>query len=260
MRELAKVLCVVILLFGAPLAAIAWFDDKSDFPKPVILFLKFGCPILCALAIGLFLKMHFRADEVPDYLGPRVGTYFNRDGFCFAILPVVANGVCVFEVYFQNQYENRSVGRCALRPARGFFLGRAKMESIIVEVDCEPAAFGIARVAIPLPAELQGRRQSFEVGASVQYPEGKGRRLRFGDGVTLRANSKFGNAFGVGLTVAGALTGQIVYTRPASVTLDLPKCVAEDVTDRVRPAPVDTLWSLGAPPLSEAGSRTKHST
>jgi hypothetical protein len=251
MRELTKVLCVVILLFGAPLAAVAWFDDRLDFPRPVIHFLKYGCPILCVLAVGIFLKIHFRADEVRDYLGPRIGTYFNRDGFCFGILPAVADGICVFEVYFQNQYENRCVGRVALRPARGFFLSRAKMESIIAEVDCEPAAFGVARVAVPLPAALQGCRQSFEIGASVEYPEGKGRRLRFGDGVVLRANSKFGNAFAAGLTVAGALTGQIVYTSPATVAIDLPNGVAEDVADRARLTPVDTIWKLGDPPLSE---------
>jgi hypothetical protein len=252
MRELTKILCVVILLFGAPLAAVAWFDDRLDFPRPVIHFLKYACPVLCVLAVGIFLKIHFRPDEVPDYLGPRVGTYFNRDGFCFGILPAVADGICVFEVYFQNQHENRCVGRVALRPARGFFLGRAQMDSIAVEIDCEPAAFGVARLAVPLPATLQGRRQSFEVGASVEYPEGKGRRLRFGDGVTLRANSNFGNAFATGLMVAGALTGRIVYTSPATAAIDLPKGVAKDISDRVRPASVDTLWKLGDPPLSEA--------
>ena len=251
MRESAKVLCVVVLLFGAPLAAIAWFDGKIDFMQPAILFWKYGLPLLCLAAIGVFLKIHFRADEAPDYLSPR-GRFFNRGGFCFNVLPDVVDGVCVFVVFFQNQYENRSVGRVALRPARGFFLGRAKMESILVEIDCKPAAFGIARVAVPLPAALQGRRQSFEVGASVEYPEGKGRQLRFRDGVTLRSNSKFGNAFATGLTVAGALTGQIVYQRPATVTIDLPKGVAEDIADQDKPAPNDTLWKLGDPPLPEA--------
>lgn len=252
MREFIKVLCVVILLFGAPAAAIVWADDRLDWPQPVQYFAKYACPVLCVLAIGVFLKIHFRADEVPDYLGPRVGSYFNRDSFCFGIHPTVADGICVFEVFFQNQYERRCVGRIALRPARGFFLGRAKMDSVIAEIDCEPAAYGIARVAVSLPAGLQGRRQSFEVGASVEYPEGKGRRLRFGDGVTLRANSNFGNAFAVGLTVAGALTGQIVYTSPATVTIDLPNGVAEDVRDSVRPEAVDTLWKLGDPLLSAA--------
>jgi hypothetical protein len=250
-REFIKVLCVVVLLFGAPLAALAWFDDRLDFPQPVIHFMKYACPVLCILAVGIFLKIHFRADEIPDYLGPRVGTYFNRDGFCFGILPIVVDGVCVFEVYFQNQYEKRCVGRVALRPARGFFLGRAKMDSIIVEVDCEPAAFGVARVPVPLSATLQGRRQSFEAGASVEFPEGKGRQLRFGNGVALRANSKFGNAFATGMTVAGALTGRIVYASPATVPITLPKGVAEDVSACEETTRIETLWKLGDPPRSE---------
>lgn len=251
MRELIKVFCVVVLLFGAPAAAVAWVDDDLDWPRPVFYFFRYASPVLCVLAVSTFLKIHFRADEVPDYLGPRVGSYFNRDGFCFGILPAVVDGICVFEVYFQNQHENRCIGRIALRPARGFFLGRVKMDSIIVEIDCKPAAFGVARIAVALPATLQGSRQAFEVGASAEYPDGKGRRLRFGDGITLRANSTFGNAFATGLMVAGALTGQIVYASPATTTIDLPKGVAENVSDGARPVTLDTLWKLGDPLLSE---------
>jgi hypothetical protein len=252
MRELTKVLCVVVLIFGAPLATVAWFDDRLDFPQPVILFLKFACPVLCVFAVALFLKIHFRPDEVPDYFARRVGAYFNRDGFCFGILPDVADGCCVFDVYFQSQYENRCVARIAMRPARGFFLGRAKIDSIVVELDCEPAAFGVARLIVPLPATLQGRRQSIEVGASVEYPEGKGRRLRFRDGITLRANSNFGNAFHTGLTVASVLTGHIQYMSPVAAALELPKGVAEEIPEWERLASIDILWKLGDPPLSEA--------
>ncbi|MFO0851317.1 MAG: hypothetical protein U0871_22585 [Gemmataceae bacterium] len=252
MRELTKVLCVVALLFGAPLAAVAWSDDRVAFPRPVVLFMQYGCPALCVLAVGIFFKVRLRPDEVPEYLGRCLGTYFNRGGFCFAIRPVVAEGVCTFEVYFQNQYENRCVGRAALRPARGFLLGRARVDAVLVEIDCGPAAFGVARVAVPLPPAVQGRRQRFEVGASVEYPDGKGRRLRFGDGVTLRANSNFGDKFATGLLVAGAVTGQIVYTSPATATIDLPEGVAEEVPDNARLPSVETLWQLGDPPLSEA--------
>jgi hypothetical protein len=245
MRELLKVFCVVVLLFGIPAAAVAWWDNDLDWPRPVLYLVRYACPPLCVVAIGLFLKIHFRPDLAPDYLSPRVGSYFNRDGFCFGILPTVVNGVCVFEIYFQNQYEHHCVGRVALRPARGFFLSRANVDSIVVQVSCEPAAFGIARVAVALPAAIQGRRQSFEVGASVEYPDGKGRRLRFGDGLTLRANSNFGNAFGTALSVAGALTGQIVYMSPATVSLDLPQGVATEVFDPARFRSVRTLWRLG---------------
>ena len=251
MRETFKVFSVVVLLFAAPAAAVAWFDDR---PNSTGHLLRYACPVLCVLAIATFLKIHFRADEVPDYLRQQVGTYFNRDGFCFAILPTAMNGVCLFEVYFQNQHEKRCIGRVALRPARGFFLDRARMESIILKVDCEPAAFGVARIAIPLPEKLQGRRQSFEVGASVEYPDGKGRRLRFADGIILRANSNFGNAFDTALTVAGALSGQIVYSSPATATIDLPKGVAEDVTESLEPE-IDTVWKLGDSPLSASAKR-----
>lgn len=254
MRELAKALCVVVLLFGVPLAALAWFDGKSDFLQPAIQFWKYGLPLLCIAAIVVYMKIHFRADVAPDYLSSH-GTFINRGGFCFKVLPIVVDGVCFVSVFFQNQYENRSIGRVALRPARGFFLGRAKMKSILVEIDCGPAAFGIARVAVPLPAALQGRRQSFEVGASVEYPDGKGRQLRFRDGVTLRANSNFGNAFATGLLVAGALTGQIVYESPATLTFVLPEGVAEEIADPDELARIDTLWKLGDPPLSAEQGR-----
>jgi hypothetical protein len=246
MREALKVLSVVVLLFAAPAAAVAWFDNR---PNMIVHLMRYGCPVLCVLAFAIFLKIHFRADEVPDYLRQQVGKYFNRDGFCFGIVPTAMNGVCNFEVYFQNQHENRCVGRIALRPARGFFLGRANMEWIILEVDCEPAAFGVARIAVPLPAKLQGRRQAFEIGASVEYPDGKGRRLRFGDGIILRANADFGDAFGKALRVAGALTGHIVHLGPATATINLPQGVAEDVTESTTPE-IETMWRLGDPPLS----------
>ena len=133
------------------------------------------------------------------------------------------------EVYFQNQYDKPCIGRIALRPARGFFLARANIETITYEIECAPASFGFARVAMPIPEKLQGKRQSFEAGASVHYPDGKGQQLRFFDGVYLRANTNFGNAFATALTVAGAATGMIVLTSPATANVDLPARVAEEI-------------------------------
>jgi hypothetical protein len=248
MRETLKVLCVVVFMFAAPAAAIGWFDRAGS---AVSLFLRYGCPVLAVLGIAGFLKIHFRADLAPDYLHHHVGTYFNRGGFCFGFRTSVFDQVCYLEVYFQNQQDEPCVGRIALRSARGFFLGRADMEPIAIEIKCEPAAFGTAKIAIPIPSELQGKRQSFEVGASVDYPSGKGRTLRFRDGIVLRANSNFGNAFGTALTVAGALTGSIVWTTPATVTLDLPDEVAQDGADGLG-AEVKTCWKLGDEPLEPA--------
>ena len=238
-----------MLLTAAPAAAIGWTDGIGNVPDWVNPTVRYACPSLCMLALATFLIVHLRTDQAPDYLAMRVGQYYNRSGFCISILPTATDGVCVLEVYFQNQYASRCFGRVAIRPACGFWLGRVGIDPAAVEIDCEPAAFGVARVPVGVPHALQGRRQRFEVGASVKYPDGCGRRLRFHDGITLRANSRFGNIFGVGLAVAGAITGQIVYEGPAVVEIDLPKGVAEDLTGVGSGASFETWWRLGDLPL-----------
>ena len=245
MREALKVLCVVVFMFAAPTAAMGWMDIASG---PVSLLLKYGCPVLAVVGLAGFLRIHLRADVVPDYLHQYLDTYLNRGGFCFAFRTSVVDGVCYLETFFQNQQDEVCVGCVALRPARGFFLGRANIDTITIKIECGPAAFGIAKMAIPIPAKFQGRRQSFEVGASVEFPNGKGRTLRYRDGIVLRANSNLSNSFGTTLTVAGALTGSVVLSSPATVTLDLPAEVVEDIKDAACPE-ISTLWKLGDPPL-----------
>ena len=245
MREFAKISCVLVLMVGAVAGPLAWTENR---PNTITWGFRIGGPTLAILAIGVFLKLHFRADLAHDYLRDHAGTYFNRDGFGFAFVATAVDGVAYMDVYFQNQRDKPCVGRIALRPARGFFLTRAKIETITYEIECAPAAFGHARLAIPIPEKLQGKRQSFEVGASVDYPKGKGKQLRFHDGVTLRANTDFGNAFHTGLTIAAAATGMIFLSKPVTAKVDLPAGVAEDISDNLVPE-IKTLWRLGDPPL-----------
>ena len=110
MRETFKVLCVVAFMFATPAAALAWTDNR---PTVTVLVLRYACPPISILAIAGFLKLHFRADDVPDFLWRHVGTYFNRGGFCFGVRPVAVEGMCYFEVYFQNQHEERCLGHVA---------------------------------------------------------------------------------------------------------------------------------------------------
>lgn len=247
MRETLKVLSVVAFMVAVPTAVLAWTDDHPSFTVSI---LRYACPVISVMAITTFLIIHFRADKVPDYLHQHFRTYFNRGGFCFAFRPTAVDGVCYLEIYFQNQQDESCIGRIALRPARGFFLGRAKMEPIAAEIRCEPAAYGVARVGIPIPADLQGKKQSFEVGASVDYPQGRGETLRFRDGTVIRANSNFGDAFRTSLRIGSALLGSphFVLLQPKTVLLELPKGVAEEVPNDLRPQ-VETLWKLGDTPL-----------
>lgn len=246
MQEFLKGVCVLVIFVGAIVAAIAWFVDRPD---QLTRALRVGCPAAAVGGCVAFLLVHFRRDKVPDYLHQHLGGYFDRGGFCFAFTASVEDGVCWLDAFFQNRYDRPCVGRIALRPARGLF-GRRDIEAITYEVRCDPGAFGVARVPLPIPATQQGKRQKFEVGASVQYPEGKGQMLRFRDGAVIRTNSNFGNTFGTALTVAGALGGVLVISRPESVTIDLPICVAEDVPGSLK-AETKTLWKLGVPALPE---------
>ena len=241
MGESTKVLCVLLLIVGIIAAAIAWYSDRPD---AVTWGFRVGGPIVALLALALFLKLHFRRDLVHDYLRDVAGNYFNRDGFCFAVNAIAVDGIAFMVVYFQNQYDQPSVGRVAMRPGRNFLMNRAKIATITYELECAPAAFGVARMAMPIPIDRQGKRQAFEVGASVHYPDGKGQRLRFHDGVFVRTNTNFGNAFKTALTVTAAVTGSIVLSKPVGTTIILPESVADDIP-RDMPPEVKILWKLG---------------
>jgi len=244
MGESTKAVCVVVFAAACLVTPLVWLIDQQ--PGPITWSFRLGCPVVGALAIGLLLILHFRADVVPDYLYIEVGKYFNRDGFCFAFRAVPVDGVCYLLAYFENQHDQPCRGRIVLRPARGFWLRRAKIENITFEINCEPAAFGFVRIVLPLAKELQGKRQLFDVGASAHYPNGQGRRLRFRDGVFLRTNCNFGDTFGTGLIVAGA-----VLEKPRKAKIELPVGVTEDVPEGLKPE-TRTLWRLGAPPLGVA--------
>ena len=245
MGESTKAVTSVVLIAGVIAGAIGWFSDRPD---AVAWGLRIGGPTLAVLALGLIFKLQFRSDLARDYLREHARKYFNRDGFCFAFGSSKDNGVGYIEAYFQNQHDQPCIGRIALRPARGFLMGRVKIDAVTFEIACAPAAFGVARIAIPISEKVQGKRQAFDVGASVDYPNGKGQRLRFHDGIFLRANTNFGNSLGTTLTIAGAAAGSIVLSKPANATIKLPVGVAEDIPDDLLPE-INTLWQLGNPSL-----------
>ncbi|HZZ30187.1 MAG TPA: hypothetical protein VFE46_19470 [Pirellulales bacterium] len=242
MREFVKVICVVTIMIAGIAAALVWFDER---PTATTSFMRIALPVACFLVLAIFLVIHFQADEVPDYLYETAGRYFDRSGFCFVFDVISEEGICFIRAIFQNQQDQPCEGRIALQPIGQLFM-KAEIEAVGIEIHCEPAAFGIAQVPLPVPISKQGTEQKFKVGASVHYPNGKGKTLRYRNGLTLRTNVDFGNAFYTGLIIAGALGGHIIWHRPASVTLRLPKEVSDQITPNIQ-ADFKTLWKLGDP-------------
>ena len=174
MGQSTKAVCTLVSIGSATAAAIGWTNDRPD---AAAWGLRIGGLLVALLALGTILKLHFRVDRERDYLRQISERYFNRDGFCFAFAVSVVDGVAFLNSYFQTQRDQSCIAQIVLRPARGFFMTRAKIDLIAFAIECPPAGFGYARIAIP--KEMQGKLQSFEVGASVRYPNGHGKRRFF---------------------------------------------------------------------------------
>lgn len=245
MGESFKAACALMLIVALFAAMLFWFIPEPDSTAWI---LRISATLLSLLLIAVLLKLHFRADLAPDYLHASRGRYFNCEGLCFSFGAELIDGVCVLETHFQNQRDKPCVARIALCRAREFWQTPAEIDTLGIEISCEAAAYGVARLPLPLPAELQGKKQSFEIAASVKYPNGKGRRLRFRDGLFLRANKQLETAFWAGMTVAAALGGVMVAFTPAKTTIELPSDAAVVIPKSWQPE-VITRWKLGDPPL-----------
>jgi hypothetical protein len=237
-------MCVVALMVGAIGAALAW----NERPTSIVWSLRIVFVLICIAALVGFFAIHFklilfRPDLAPDFLREFFGGYFDRGGFCFSIAMSAETRSCIVWIFYQNRHENPCYASLAIRPAASFLGGR-KLDPLVFDIYADCAAFGVARAAIPMPRSYQGRTQKFEIGASVDYPSGKGPTLRFGDGIPVRTNSDFASVRRTMTAVALLAGGIFIHYRPASVTLNVPIGVSDDIPNESEMA-VETLWKIG---------------
>lgn len=247
MSQSIKAVLQLIMLMAVLAGAGAWLlEDRPNF---TVWCFRIGAPAVALTMLAAIWAFNLRRDLAPDYLRQVAGDgFFNRNGFTFAPSAVLREGVCCILVHFQNQQDQPAVAKVGLRTAERL-LRRSYLEEISFQIHCEPAAFGVAIAPIALAPEFLGKKHVFDVGASVAYPQGKGRRLRFRDGTFLRTNADFTNPLRVPFLVGGLMVGKLILTEPAKLALMLPDRAA----DR-RPArwsrEVRTLWRLGDAPLT----------
>ena len=244
MLESIKSVLALCVLAGPLAAMVAWFATE-DPPSYTTLGFRIGAPLFTLASVAMLLYLHFKKDKVPDFLSKKARTFFENDGFCFTLVPTVKDAVCEIQVIFQNRYSKSSNAQIVIQPSIGYFVTRDNADCISININCEPAAYGIAYVPLSVPAKHQGTTQTFDVGAAVEYPEGRGSLLRFRDGLPVGA-ANFDSTKKQILTVAAALGGAIYLSKPASCSLRLPENVTEEV-DGAAPIRVDTIWKLGDP-------------
>lgn len=64
MGESTKAVCALLIIVGIIGTVLAWMTDS---PGATTWGSRIGAPLTAVLAFGLILKLHFRADIVPDY-------------------------------------------------------------------------------------------------------------------------------------------------------------------------------------------------
>lgn len=229
MRELWKMFLVVTIGAAMIASALAWFSDR---PSDATRIWRIAAPCAGVFAMALFLVMECRRETVPDFLRQQFGGYFDRDGFCFVVQVAVKDRRAYFLVFFQNRYEHGCEATVALRPMAGA-RPKTDVRPVRIDIPCGSAAYGHA--LHPISPALLGHAgiQEWEVGATVVYPHGKGRRIRFADGAVIRTNAEFRNAWRVVYGMATFLKGPVSWLLHFGsyygdcVTVEIPRDLSE---------------------------------
>ena len=243
--DAVKGLCFLITIAALGVGAFVWLDNVTG---PVQWWLRVLCPIALVLAAAPWIKLERLPDPAFDYLREFVGgSYFDRSGFCFGFRVSFVSGIWCLEAYFQNNWSGSALGRIALRPARDFFCADRKSTQSPMKSTSRRPPSGLPASPCRSPRACRVRNKSLKLGLG-RLPAGYGKAHGYQGGVVLRSNSNFGNSFGTALAITGALTGHLVFSTPATVTLHFPENGLEEIPGDAHPEVV-TFWKLGDPPL-----------
>jgi hypothetical protein len=180
-----------------------------------------------------------RRDLAPDYLGLASRSCFERDGFCFTVSLDREDRAATFTIMYQNRFAGRAVAGIAMRPVG------SSLAVYSPYIQCGPAGFGVAKFPAAVPSRHQGKFVTFEIGADVDYPDGRGREVRFRDGWPVHHNAQFDRLPAVPRALPGRLI-ECILIKAATVRLMLPIGAVEELPDD-ETGHAEELWKLSVP-------------
>jgi hypothetical protein len=229
-----KHVVLIATALGLAIVAVTFIGHYRPqvFSGVVVLF-----GILAATCLAILPRTQQRREIAPDYLDRCKGPVFERDGFCFTVSLDAEDRVATFTIMYQNRYDGPSASYIALRPAGG------SVATISPRIECGPAGFGVAKFPVAIPAPHQGKTVTMEIGASAEYPLGKGREVRFRTGRAVRQDSQFRTQPLKNRALPGKSAKRILMQMATTTRLALPSNVAEYVPDDAT-GHAEELWSL----------------
>lgn len=221
-----------LVQFGIIICGFIIFFAWMYSPATYLVWIFRIVPILITFIFILLLVQYYRKkDLVPDYLLRDFGRYFERDGFCFSLRIIVENKIVFVEVGFQNRYDQCSKVHIGLK----FFSGAFESNSVVQEsfdIECPSVGYGIIKVPLAIPGKYQGKQARAEVGADVYYPKGKGKLVRYRDGIHV-GRPKFTSKWTPLKVLLGILFVRYI-SKPAYVRFTLPADVKEKIPDGIK--------------------------
>lgn len=224
MNESIKASLLFLFMASTLGACVLWNNDRPD---GIVWAWRWVLVLTAIGSVTTVFLLQARRDLVPDLLGQIHSSYFTTNGLCFSFRIASDDGVAQAIVDFQNQFDQPCRAIIGLRPARKFFMNRNRIAHVLIPVECPSGGFGTSTVPIAIPLNIQGKRAQFEVGATVEFPKGKGKRLRFRNGIFLRANAKMKDPVSTAIVLAGLASGTLIHFTPAKIKTLLPKSVSE---------------------------------
>lgn len=237
MSESKKALVQLGIIIGGFITFFARFFYQEA--SVLIWFFRIAS-IITTIFLLVFLITYYRTkDLVPDFLNQGCNLCFERDGFCFRLKPYVKEGVMFVLVAFQNRYDKHCKAYLALKLFSGLLEKDTLMQKIL-DIECPPAGYGTVNFPCAIPQKFQGKRARIEMGVDINYPEGKGKMLRFRDGIHVGVPN-----LTTSLTPLKALLGLLVgyQSYPAYLRFTLPSSVKDNVLNNLV-SELKIIWQL----------------
>ena len=174
-----RTILVGFFAVGVAVSFLFWSGSRSS-NQPSTTVWTWGMVTLVFL--GLSIWAYRMKDDLPDLLGDAGFQYFERDGFCFAVVPAVKEGRMLLTIWYQNRYAGPCAAEILIRPSCAT-TDACPLSSLTLRIECDGG--GHDQVAVPW--EATDARPNREIkcyfGVDVRYPKGCGATLRTRTGI-----------------------------------------------------------------------------
>jgi hypothetical protein len=242
-RVILAFLAAMAFLYFSVNAAFLWVSvvPPAGVDPQAVPFWRMFSTVGAVISLTVALLFIVRWDREPDFLRGAFGSsYYEQGGFGFRpgfeFNPTA--GVFEYVVYCQNRFSGPVKAVVVLDDELNeqlrFFPKR-------LHVDCPGGAFAVAHVPLSIPADASGRLTQADVFCDVDYPNGRGRELRFRQGGAVQL--PLGKVQRTAIQLVEFAVLQMITT-PARVSFEwpdlLPSCEGSPGEPRF-----ELLWSLG---------------